>query len=337
MVKKYVVTSIKDSKTFDAGSKAKNDDRLILEKNGYTSLDISTSNSRIKKLFQGIWKIKKIIKNHPADQYVIQYPLYSIFIIENVIKNIRRYTPNAKIILLIHDIEALRLRTDDKKYIKKEMAVFNSVNSIIVHTNRMKDKLVQMGVTTKMIVQGLFDYLNPQEMFTNEEKTENICYAGNLEKSGFLKNVSLEKTHLKVFGTPQPTFPLKNNVKYCGAYPSDELPKYLNADYGLVWDGTSLDSSKGVFGDYIKYNSPHKASLYISSGLPIIVWKEAGIASIIKENNLGIVVDSISDLDEITSKVDLKEYLSMKKAVIDYGKRIREGKNLLKALEKAVN
>ena len=173
--------------------------------------------------------------------------------------------------------------------------------------------------------------------FKNEEKTNKICYAGNLEKSEFLKNISLEKIHLEVFGTPKPVFSLKNNVEYRGAYPSDELPKYLNADFGLVWDGTSLDSSKGVFGDYTKYNSPHKASLYISSGLPIIVWKEAGIASIVKENNLGIVVDNISDLDLITSNVSSEEYLLMKKAVINYGKRIREGKNLLKALEVAAN
>lgn len=337
MVKKYVITSTKDSKTFDAGSKAKNDDRLILVKNGYIPLDISNSSSRIKKLFQGIWKIKQMIKEHPADQYVIQYPLYSIFIIENVIKNIRHYTPNAKVVLLIHDIEALRLRVNDKKYMEKEMAVFNSVNSIIVHTIKMKEKLVQMGVTTKMVVQGLFDYLNPQEMFKNERKTDKICYAGNLKKSEFLKKISLKKIHLEVFGTPQPTFPLKNNVEYRGAYSSNKLPKYLNADYGLVWDGTSLDSSKGVFGDYTKYNSPHKASLYISSGLPIIVWKGAGIASIVKENNLGIVVDNISDLDRITSNVNFEEYLLMKKAVVNYGKRIREGKNLLKALKIAAD
>ena len=334
MTRKYVITSIKNSKTFDAGSKAKNDDRLILEDRGYTPLDIPNSSSRIQKLFQGIWKIKKLIKAHPAEQYVIQYPLYSIFIIENVIKNIRKYTPNAQVILLIHDIEALRLRVDDTKYIRKEMAVFNSVDSIIVHTDNMEKKLTKMGVTTEMVVQGLFDYLNPQRMYTNEKQIGKISYAGNLEKSAFLKKINLEKIHLEVFGTPKPTTELGRNVNYQGAYPADELPKYLNADYGLVWDGTSLESSEGVFGDYTKYNSPHKASLYISSGLPVIVWKKAGIASIIEKNNLGLVVDNINDLDQIISNITKKQYSAMKKSVIEYGKRIREGKNLIDALEK---
>ena len=317
MTRKYVITSIKNSKTFDAGSKAKNDDRLILEDRGYTPLDIPNSSSRIQKLFQGIWKIKKLIKVHPAEQYVIQYPLYSIFIIENVIKNIRKYTANAQVILLIHDIEALRLRVDDTKYIRKEMDVFNSVDSIIVHTDNMKKKLTKMGVTTKMVVQGLFDYLNPQRMYTNVKQ---------------IGKINLERTHLEVFGTPRPTTDLGKNVEYQGAYPADELPKYLNADYGLVWDGTSLESSEGVFGDYTKYNSPHKASLYISSGLPVIVWKKAGIASIIEKNNLGLVVDNIEDLDEIVSDVTEEAYITMKKSVIEYGKCIREGKILMSVL-----
>lgn len=332
MTGKYVITSIKNSKAFDAGSKAKNDDRLILKNCGYTPLDIPNSSSRIRKLFQGIWEIKKLIKMHPAKQYVIQYPLYSIFIIENVIKNIRKLTPGAQVILLVHDIEALRLRVNDAKYIRKEMAIFNSVDLIIVHTNNMRDKLVKMNVTTKMIVQGLFDYLNPQQMYTHEKRIWKICYAGNLEKSAFLKKINLEKAHLEVFGTPKPTFDFGKNVEYQGAYPANELPKYLKADYGLVWDGTLLESSEGVFGDYTKYNSPHKASLYISSGLPVIVWRKAGIASIIKENNLGLVVDNITDLDQVVLNVTEKEYLTMKKSVIEYGKRIRQGKNLMSIL-----
>lgn len=332
MARKYVITSIKNSKTFDAGSKAKNDDRLILGNCGYTPLDISNSSSRIQKLFQGIWKIKKLIKMHPAKQYVIQYPLYSIFIIENVIKNIRKYTPDGQVILLIHDIEALRLRVNDVKYTRKELAVFNSVDSIIVHTDNMENKLRKMGVTTKMVVQGLFDYLNPQQMYTNVKQIGKISYAGNLQKSAFLKKINLERTHLEVFGTPKPTTDLGKNVEYQGAYPADELPKYLNADYGLVWDGTSLESSEGVFGDYTKYNSPHKASLYISSGLPVIVWKKAGIASIIEKNNLGLVVDNIEDLDEIVSDVTEEAYITMKKSVIEYGKCIREGKILMSVL-----
>ena len=43
--------------------------------------------------------------------------------------------------------------------------------------------------------------------------------------------------------------------------------------WGLVWDGAKLDSGDTGL-DYERFNQPHKISLYLACGLPLIVWSE---------------------------------------------------------------
>ena len=56
-----------------------------------------------------------------------------------------------------------------------------------------------------------------------------------------------------------------------GSFLPDELPSALEGSFGLVWDGDSSKTCSGVFGEYLRYNNSHKASLYLASGFPIIV------------------------------------------------------------------
>ena len=73
------------------------------------------------------------------------------------------------------------------------------------------------------------------------------------------------------------------NVKYCGQYKPEELPEKLEGGFGLVWDGDDLGACTGVFGEYMKYNNPHKTSLYLASGLPVIIWEKAAMAKYIEK------------------------------------------------------
>lgn len=55
-----------------------------------------------------------------------------------------------------------------------------------------------------------------------------------------------------------------------GSYMPEELPEKLEAKYGLVWDGLEITSCEGTFGQYLKYNNPHKFSLYMAAGIAVI-------------------------------------------------------------------
>lgn len=333
-MKKIVITSILDKNQKDAGPKAKNDDRKILIDNGFNPLDIVVPQSKLKKIIFAELELGNKIKENKANEYVIQYPLYSMLVIKKLVSVIRKYNRDAKIIVLIHDIESLRLRRDDSEYRKKELEIFNTVDALIVHNEAMQDYLKKLGISVPMISQGIFDYLNDFEITKNKTYNRTICFAGNLSKSIFLNKLTLQSSECEVFGLPKPQDSYNKGVIYKGAYPADELPKYLNYNMGLVWDGTSLETNDGVYGEYTKYNSPHKASLYLSCGIPVIVWNKAGIARFIRNNNLGISVESIGNLDAILNSLSENDYKKMKMNAEEYAKGIRKGKNIITAVKK---
>ena len=62
---------------------------------------------------------------------------------------------------------------------------------------------------------------------------------------------------------------LLENETYFGSFLPDELPAALEGGFGLVWDGDSAETCSGVFGEYLRYNNSHKASLYLASGFPL--------------------------------------------------------------------
>lgn len=61
-----------------------------------------------------------------------------------------------------------------------------------------------------------------------------------------------------------------------GSFKPEESPEHLQG----VWDGDSVDTCAGNTGAYLRYNNPHKTSLYLACGMPVIVWKEAAIAAL---------------------------------------------------------
>ena len=77
--------------------------------------------------------------------------------------------------------------------------------------------------------------------------------------------------------------------------------------------------------------------MYLSCGIPVIVWKEAGIARFIQKNNLGLIVENIDNLDEVLNKISDSEYKQMKKNAENYAYKIRKGENVLRALNECEN
>ena len=87
----------------------------------------------------------------------------------------------------------------------------------------------------------------------------------------------------------------------------------------------------------MKYNNPHKVSLYLSSGIPVIIWRKAALSKFIEENNLGIVVDSLTELDEVLSKMSLSRYEKLSKNVRDVSQKLRKGFFIEKAIQNLEN
>lgn len=332
--------SLRDSAKNVAGPKANMDNIKFLTdlgfKNYWLKFETNTGfKSRVQKLWLAHYTIPRFFKTHPdIDNIILQYPLYSTYLMNNVVNNIRRYT-NAKLYFIIHDVESIRLFINKPEYYRDELAFLNRADGIVGHNKKMNDWLSSHGVTTKLVNLEIFDYANPSPLAKERPYQGTICYAGNLKKAKFLQKVNL-KHQLMIFG-PNPAASYPKNVIYQGQYSPDELPEHLTENFGLVWDGTTVDGCNGVFGEYMKYNDPHKTSLYLSSGLPVIIWKQAALADFVEKHNVGITIESLNELDEILDSLSAGQYDEMRKNVSEVAQKMRSGFYVKQAVKQLIN
>ena len=122
--------------------------------------------------------------------------------------------------------------------------------------------------------------------------------------------------------------------KFKGFVPSDQLIEQVSAHFGLIWEGDSIHTCSGDLGIYQKINNPHKASLYIRCNLPIIIWKEAALASFVAENKIGVCIDSLEELDSILSSISAESYNEMVRNIKEINKKIASGYYCKRAVEK---
>ena len=331
--------SLKDSAKNVAGPKANMDNIKFLTELGFMNywLKFETNTgvkSRLQKLWLAHYTIPHFLKTHSdIDNIILQYPLYSTYLMNNVVDDIRQYT-DAKLYFIIHDVESIRLFINKPEYYRDELAFLNRADGIVGHNKKMNDWLSSHGVTTKLVNLEIFDYDNPSTLPEKRPYQGTICYAGNLKKAQFLQEVNL-KHQLMIFG-PNPSQSYPKNVVYQGQYSPEELPEHLNENFGLVWDGTTTDGCNGVFGEYMKYNDPHKTSLYLSSGLPVIIWKKAALADFVERNNVGLTINSLDELDGVLDSLSEEEYDQICQNVNKIAEKMRSGFYVKKAVKQLI-
>ncbi len=314
---KYIVQEIKKSGK-NAGSKAVRDVIDILLSNGYQTINI---NGR----FPYLHLIALFVRIKANDTIVLQWPFYGrsikLFVKILVRKKIR-------LILLLHDINSLRKIEDSET---EEKTLLSYAEKIIIHTNAMKLLMVSNGVdASKMRVLSLFDYLT-NDRICKREYSSTIVYAGNLSKSIFLQKIPTDcfNVHFNCYGLPSGVIP--EHLTYKGAFVPENV-SVIEGSWGLVWDGDSVTTCSGNFGEYLKINSPHKTSLYIVAGLPIIIWKYAALAEYVTQNKLGITIESLEELSEAIASVSKEQYEEMLAAIDQEAKILKTGGHIMKAI-----
>ena len=108
----------------------------------------------------------------------------------------------------------------------------------------------------------------------------------------------------------------------------------LEGDFGLVWDGESLEEGQEAAGRYLRYNCPHKFSLYMAAGMPVIVGKQSAMAEITERETLGITVGSLRELPGKLAELSAEDYREMQENAQRIKERVRQGKYLEDALKK---
>ena len=332
-----------------AGSKARTDIETILSNNGFNILTVINekydNGSMLHKIkhHYNVYKnwIKVIYDLKENDVVLIQFPLMnSTIFIFRILRYIRK--KKAKSIIVIHDLESLRImnRHDVSKQAKirlflEEKMGLKECDAIIAHNSEMI-KILRKTYSNKTIVNlEIFDYLvKDNSKYANASYKENIVIAGNLSKIKSKYIYSLPgNVSFNLYGINYEK-DNRNNINYQGSFDSEEIYMHLSGSFGLIWDGDTIETCSGNYGEYLKYNNPHKTSLYIASGLPIIIWKEAALAKYVKENNLGICVENLNDINKILEKLTNEDYESYKNNTINAYKKLRNGYYILNAIQK---
>lgn len=324
-----------------AGSKAKDDIENFLEENVSEILMIRKvlsskgTTNKVKTLFtMTIDWIKITYKIERESNIIIQYPLEMPKKVNNFFAKLMKKIKNVKLIAIIHDLESLRYDLETKQ---SEIKYLNEFNYVIVHNKNMQEYLIAQGIDEKkLIILGIFDYKINEINKKDRKLSKEVIIAGNLskKKSGYIYKLNKINNDIR-FNLYGPNYEKYNNknIKYFGQFPPEKLPENLEGSFGLVWDGSEINDCVGLTGEYLKYNNPHKVSLYIVSNLPIIIWKKAAMANFILEENIGIAIDSIEDIYDEISKLTEEDYQNMINNISNISKKLESGYYINNALK----
>lgn len=341
---------LKDKNIKNAGNKARNDVEEIVRQEGFSPLlltvedwykmsTIKAQQHKSKALEQAFSRLK------PGDQLLIQFPmLHHSFFTTYLVKKLQ--ARGVKVYFIIHDLEVLRYVNLDTVPLKhkirvqlQESSLLKVADGLIAHNPIMKSVLVNKGISEQKIVSlGIFDYLIPDFQEKEElSKDQPIIVAGNLaqEKAGYLYDLPSSPAY-NLYGVGYDQARQLPNQEYFGSFLPDDLPAALVGGFGLVWDGDSAETCSGVFGEYLRYNNSHKASLYLAAGFPLVVWRQSALSHFVLENGCGIAVESLHDLSKEIEKLSNEDYHRLLEKTKYIGHNIRQGYYLKQALHKTI-
>lgn len=326
--------------TSGAGNKAKTDIERIMDGMGFKNVGLKRSfhtNPVLGFLLTLAGVLKAPFGLRRGDNLILQYPLKKYFTLVCRLAHAR----GAKVIVVIHDLGSFRRK---KLTIEQEIDRLNHADYIIAHNRKMKGWLENHGCRAELGTLGIFDYLSETEPDgKSDTQTYDIVYAGalNRRKNTFLYEVGayFRRYRFNLYGSGfEPEVAAgKERFACMGFVPSDRLIASAKGDFGLVWDGNSLDSCSGDFGEYLQYNNPHKTSLYIRCHLPVIIWEKAALADFVKKEGVGICIDSLRNLEEKLGNLSAEEYKAMKRRTIAVSDRLGRGSYFTEAVSEAVN
>ena len=318
-----------------ASSKARNDVTCIMNELGIKRIPIVRSTEhKIWGVLQVILKVWWCLLKLPRTATVyVQYPMINITAFVRIAPLFKRFHSVA----LVHDV-----RTYCQEFLiqhnSKEIKALNCFETVIVHSEAMKAQLYKDGVHSKMVVLGAFDYLLPQSMQIQKQKNS-IVFAGALQKSAFLEDLHIvpsSNINFHLYGAVKPEIEYTEHIQYMGKFAPDDVSSIVG-DWGLLWDGNSIDSCGGNFGEYLKIIAPHKFSLYLASGLKIICWEHSAMASLVKERKLGIIIKNLSEIADKLSSLTDEDRAIIEKNVTQMSNRIRTGEMCRNAISQIVS
>lgn len=361
-MKYYVYEKTPETDEFNTLLKCRLDIRKTLDSVGYKPIHIpSVDFNEIEgemyikqKARQGIstaknfkiW-IDSLSHVKSGDIVLIQYPPLNWTLFMNVLLWLKM--KGVYLIAVIHDLDSYRDSEEGKLiknwYYYEDTHSLSFFNQLIVQNTRMKKLLLASGFDEKKMINiRLFDYLTEGSYCKSNrfKKSAPVVITGNFnhnedKKLSFIYSDNTAPiTKFRVYGTGVDEDRITClNAEYMGNFAADEMPEKIEGSFGLVWDGNSLNSCSGNWGEYLRIDNPVKFSLYLAAGIPIIIWEEAALASFVTRYKVGITVKNLYEIEDKIKELSNKDYEEMKKNIAPFSEAVRNGAFIKKAIERA--
>jgi len=273
---------------------------------------------------------KLFFKLHHGDLLLVQYPWHPV-----KAAPIARWAlhflqwKGAKTAAFIHDLDSLRqMNNTSARWSDQELLL--RFDRVIAQNTRMADYIAGQGAKEEEIINlRLQDYLCTDSI-PERSLALSVCVAGRLGRkdSPYLHALPHSKLRWHLYGEGWKGRNKREDVTWYGG-----KTEGLEGSFGLVWEGRSARTVTGASGAYMMLTSPRKASLYLSAGMPLIVWKWSALAEFVRENKLGLVVESIDAIPAAISALSADEYAGMAAAARAWGEKLRRGEMTREALE----
>jgi len=254
-----------------------------------------------------------------GDSLFVQTPLMtSPAILRKLFRSLAKR--GVRIYMVIHDLEAA---------LEDNAALIVECDGVFVNNERTALEIIKRKLDVqKMVPMELLDYLIPDSVSGScgeYSRKGPVVFAGKLSRAeaGFLYRLP-DNYSFRVYGTGFESG-AGGNVEFGGEYTPEDLPFMLTGSFGLIWDGPSPMTCLGIAGQRMKTSNPEQFSLFLASGMPVIVWSESAIADFVVQRGCGFTVSSLAEIGYRINAMSEKTYHKMRKSAEDAGIPMRDG------------
>lgn len=333
MPKKYYIRQYSFEQYLHGGV-GYSDIETILQRNGYTPIEFPQQHATgpLAKIRRLLFFIRSLRKLSQQAEVVFLFPIYAKLIQHFVNRLSKR--KDLTLICIIGDMEGLR--DNDPQLLQAEINTLRRFRYFVVHNPAMAAWLEKHIGPANCATLNFFDFLS-EGIPPERSLTYDISFAGNLNKSAFVQQLhqittTSPRLTFHIYGDSTVSFPTNDHILHHGLSSPYQLPATIKGSFGLLWDGEATERLSGPYGTYLHLNSPHKLSLYILAGLPVITSGDTAAATYIKRYQIGLLINSLDELQTAIDAITPSQYQIMVSNMLPLTKNIREGKNLLTAL-----
>lgn len=261
-----------------------------------------------------------------GDLVICQFPTGNGMRFENaLVDRLKAY--GGRIAFFIHELESL---ADEVKQSQmgKVVHLLNKAEELIVPTYAMQQWLLENGIHKgmKFVVQEMWDY-TVSETFSNPLTLKKEIYFTDGEGFAGMNNWNYS-VPLKLYNVSAS----QGNVQNLGEREPYQLLWELNrgGGFGLIWYRDEY------FRQYMEKSNSFSLARYLAAGLPVIVPVGCSHQTLIEENSLGLVVNSLEEAVAAVGQMTEEEHQQYVKAVEHFAPILRNGYFTKKCLIEAM-